>query len=148
MAPKKVRALLVLPSIESEAREELTAEFGELIEFEIGKKVEDIFFTQNDINIYPVNYGPNAQFIESISLNCLEMACLGIPSLVTNKGCGTWPELKLAGVIREVDWNQSNNFEVALYAASQVRFESGKIDEFKSMISIENNLKEILEFSR
>lgn len=148
MAPKKVRALLVLPSIESEAREELTAEFGELIEFEIGKKVEDIFFTQNDINIYPVNYGPKAQFIESISLNCLEMACLGIPSLVTNKGCSTWPELELAGVIREVDWNQSNNFEVALYAASQVRFESGKIDEFKSMISIENNLKEILEFSR
>jgi hypothetical protein len=148
MAPKQVRALLVLPSIESEAREELTAEFGELIEFEIGKKVEDICFTQNDINIYPVNYGPEAQFIESISLNCLEMACLGIPSLVTKQGCSTWPELEMAGVIKEVDWSLSNNFEVTLYAASQVRFELGKIDEFKSIISIENNLKEILEFSR
>jgi hypothetical protein len=37
---------------------------------------------------------------------------------------------------------------VALYAVSEVRFESGKIDEFKSLISIENNLKEILDFSR
>ncbi len=146
MAKNQVKALLVLPSIEPEARKTLTAEFGEQIEFEIGKKVEDIIFTQNDINIYPVNYGPKAQFIESISLNCLEMACLGIPSLVTNKGCSTWPELEMAGVIKEVDWNQSNNFEVALYAASQVRFESGKIDEFKSMISIENNLRAILQF--
>ena len=146
MAQNQVRALLVLPSIESEARETLTAEFGELIEFEIGKKVEDIFFNQYDINIYPVNYGPQAQFIESISLNCLEMACLGIPSLVTKEGCSTWPELEIAGVIKEVDWNQSNNFEIALYAASQARFDSGKIDEFKSIISIENNLRAILQF--
>lgn len=146
MAQNQVQALLVLPSIESEARETLTAEFGELIEFEIGKKVEDILFTKNDINIYPVNYGPKAQFIESISLNCLEMACLGIPSLVTKEGCSTWPELEIAGIIKEVDWNQSNNFEIALYAASQARFDSGKIDEFKSIISIENNLRAILQF--
>ena len=146
MAQNQIRALLVLPSIESEARETLAAEFGELIEFEIGKKVEDIFFTKNDINIYPVNYGPKARFIESVSLNCLEMACLGIPSLVTKKGCSTWPELEIAGVIKEVDWNQSNNFEIALYSASQARFDSGKIDEFRSMISIENNLRAILQF--
>jgi len=146
MAQNQVRALLVLPSIESEVRETLTGEFGELIEFEIGKKVEDILFTQNDINIYPVNYGPKAQFIESISLNCLEMACLGIPSLVTKEGCSTWPELEIAGVIKEVDWNQGNNFEIALYSASQARFDSGKIDDFKSIISIENNLRAILQF--
>ena len=124
----------------------MTGEFGELIEFEIGKKVEDILFTQNDINIYPVNYGPKAEFIESISLNCLEMACLGIPSLVTKRGCSTWPELEIAGVIKEVDWNQSNDFELTLYAASQVRFDSGKISDFRSMISIDNNLKEILQY--
>ena len=146
MAQNQIRALLVLPSIESEARETLAAEFGELIEFEIGKKVEDIFFTKNDINIYPVNYGPKARFIESVSLNCLEMACLGIPSLITKKGCSTWPELEIAGVIKEVDWNQRNNFEIALYSANQARFDSGKIDEFRSMISIENNLRAILQF--
>jgi glycosyltransferase involved in cell wall biosynthesis len=146
MAKNQVRALLVLPAIEPEAREKLTVEFGERIEFEIGKKVEDIIFTRNDINIYPVNYGPKAQFIESISLNCLEMACLGIPSLVSKGGCGTWPELEIAGVIKEVDWNQSQNFEIALHSASQEKFESGRIKEFSSIISIDNNLKEILQF--
>jgi hypothetical protein len=146
MAKNQVRALLVLPSIEPEAKDILTAEFGELIEFEIGKKVEDIIFTRNDINIYPVNYGPKAQFIESISLNCLEMACLGIPSLVTKGGCGTWPELEIAGVIKEVDWNQSKSFEIAMDSASQEKFESGRIKEFSSIISIDNNLKEILQF--
>lgn len=145
MAQNQVRALLVLPSIESEAKEVLTAEFGELMEFEIGKKVEDVLFNQNDINIYPVNYGPKAQFIESISLNCLEMACLGIPSLVTRGGCSTWPELEMAGVIKEVDWNHIENFEIALHTASQSKFDSGKIDVFRSIISIENNLKEILQ---
>ena len=146
LAQNHVRALLVLPSIESEAREMLSAEFSELIEFEIGKKVEDIFFTKNDINVYPVNYGPRALFIESVSLNCLEMACLGIPSLVTQRGCSTWPELEIAGVIREVDWDHSNDFEKALYSASQARFDLGKVEEFRSIISIENNLRAILQF--
>jgi hypothetical protein len=146
MVQNQVRALLVLPSIESEARETLTAEFGELIEFEIGKKVEDILFNQYDINVYPVNYGPHAQFIESISLNCLEMACLGIPSLVTKGGCSTWPELEKAGVIKEVDWSQSKSFELALHSATQEKFETGKLKEIRSIISIDNNLKEILEF--
>ncbi len=146
MAKSQVRALLVLPSIEPEAKETLTAEFGELIEFEIGKKIEDVIFTRNDINIYPVNYGPKAQFIESISLNCLEMACLGIPSLVTKGGCRTWPDLELAGVIKEVDWNQSKSFEIAMHSASQEKFESVRLNEFRSIISINNNLKEILQF--
>lgn len=146
MAQKNVCALLVLPSIESEVREALNTEFGERIEFEIGKKIEDIVFTQNDVNVYPVDYGPNANFIESISLNCLELACLGVPSLVSKDGCGTWPELERRGIIKEVDWKQIKSFEVALDIANQSKFESSDLDGFRSIISIENNLKEILQF--
>lgn len=144
MAQEQVRALLVLPFIDSDTREALTAEFGERIEFEIGKKIEDVIFTQSDVNIYCVDYGPKAQFIESISLNCLEMACLGIPSLVTKDGCGTWPELEIQGIIKEINWSHGESFEIALHTACQSKFDSSKINEFRSIISIENNLQRIL----
>ena len=148
MAQNQVRALLVLPSIESETRETLTAEFGDLIEFEIGKKVEDIFFTQNDINIYPVNYGPKAKFVESISLNCLEMACLGIPSLVTYGGCETWPELLDLGVFHQVDWANFQSFFSALNWVKNSHLNASQINSVQEIISIKNNIAEILEIKR
>ena len=148
MAQNQVRALLVLPSIELEARKTLTAEFGALIEFEIGKKVEDIIFTQNDINIYPVNYGPKAKFVESISLNCLEMACLGIPSLVTYGGCETWPELLDLGVFHQVDWANFQSFFSALNWVKNSHLNASQINSVQEIISIKNNIAEILEIKR
>lgn len=138
---KKISALLVLPSIPLAYREALQIEFGEKIEFQIGKKIEDIVFTHNDIGVYPVDYGKDARFIESVSLNCLELACLGIPSLVSKFGTDTWPELEQIGIIRTVDWHQSAEFDSAIWHASQLNID---LHEIRSLVSIENNLKNIL----
>ncbi len=142
---KTISSLMILPKIDPEVREALNMEFGERIEFEIGRRVEDIVFTQQDVHIYPVNYGPDAKFIESISLNCLEMACIGIPSLVSKDGCETWPELTESGIVQEVDWKQEEKFEQTLARISELEFNGLQINEFRSFISIENNLKHILD---
>jgi glycosyltransferase involved in cell wall biosynthesis len=144
LAKNQVRALLVLPSIDPEARETLTAEFGNRIDFEIGKKIEDIVFTREDVNVYPVNYGPEAEFIESISLNCLEMACIGIPSLLTKGGCTTWPELLNQKIFYEVDWTRKEDFYSILNLAINSHLEINQINYAKRLISITNNVAKIL----
>ena len=140
---KNLTALLVLPYIEPEYQKTLEIEFGDRIEFEIGKKIEDITFTQNDVNVYPVDYGLGAKFIESVSLNCLEMACIGIPSIVTKGGAGTWPELTKLGIIHEMDWQQLSEFDKALNIAVNVNFDSKQLDEIRSIVSIVNNIRSI-----
>jgi hypothetical protein len=137
----KIKALLVLPSIAEEELAALKFEFGARIEFEIGKKIEDIEFSHGDINIYPVDYGHKAKFIESISINCLEMAGVGIPSLVTKHGVETWPELVESGIFLEVDWEKNEDFLAAIEAAAKLKIDLEKI---RSVISIESNLKKLI----
>ena len=140
---KDISALLVLPYIEPEYQKTLKIEFGDRIQFEIGKKIEDIAFTQNDVNVFPVNYGIGAKFIESVSLNCLEMACIGIPSIITKGGADTWPELTKIGIFYEVDWQQLCEFDKVLNVAVNVNFDSKQLGEIRSIVSILKNIRSI-----
>jgi hypothetical protein len=72
----------------------------------VSKSFRDYKPSYGDVHLYPANYGTSAKFIESISINCLEMASVGIPSFITRGGLLTWPEflgnpclLKLIGLI-------------------------------------------------
>ena len=121
------------------------AEFGSRIQFEIGKRIEDVAFKANDINVYPVNYGPQAPFIESISINCLEMACLGIPSLITQSGSETWPELVEMGLLYEVDWNNPESLDSALERAKSFVPDETLVNRAQNLIFIENNLRSIVQ---
>ncbi len=140
---QNISVLLVLPYITTENQRLLEIEFKEKIKFEIGKKIEDIIFTPNDINIYPVNYGPDAEFIESVSLNCLEMACIGIPSIVTKDGVDTWPELVDLNIIHEVDWRKIPDFDNALKVVANLSFNLEQLDKIRGLASITNNLTSI-----
>jgi glycosyltransferase involved in cell wall biosynthesis len=106
----------------------------------IGKSISQINFKRGDLHLYPANYGKDSKFIEGISINVLEMASLGIPSLITKGGAETWPELIKLGIVFEVDWNNPNsvaNFIESL--PSDLSFTD--IHEIRSIINIENNLK-------
>lgn len=139
---KEFKALIVLPEIDEGTLKRLESSFPDRIKFEIGKKIEDITFESFDVNIYPVNYGPFANFIESISLNCLEMACLGIPSLVTAGGVETWPELKDKGIFVETDWS---NLESVISIIKQIQVLSEEDKHFcLKTISINRNIEKIL----
>lgn len=122
------------------------AEFGARIQFEIGKRIEDVVFRLGDINVYPVNYGSQAKFIESISINCLEMACLGIPFLITQGGGDTWPELMEREFLYEVDWKNQESVETALKKAKSFVPNETLVNMARRLISIENNLESLIKY--
>lgn len=137
------RALVVVPMLSEDLQHAIQTEFINRVDVEIGKTIEQIDFYKGDVNIYPVDYGPNANFVESISLNCLEMACVGIPSLVARRGSDTWPELIDLGIVREVDWNDEEEIISNLLDLPNNFPLEHKIGQARKIISIENNLKNI-----
>ncbi len=64
----------------------------------------------NAIHIYPTNYGSNTVYPQSIGLNVIEFAALGVPSLVSKEIVTSYPELFDCGLVSSVDWN--NHAEV------------------------------------
>ena len=139
-----VNILIIVPDLNSELETKLKKEFGKRINFEIGKKLEDISFYRNDIHIYPVNYGPDAKFIESVSINCLEMACLGIPSLVTQGGLNTWPELTATSLFYQLDWSDLTTYRSIVKDITRQGIKKKEISHTRKVISIENNIMTLL----
>ena len=89
--------------------------------------------------------GNNVHFIESISLNVLEFATIGIPSLVTEKGVSTWPELVESGLLFETNWNDKDSILNNLDRAFKVRLFKEEIDRIRSIISIKNHLINLIQ---
>lgn len=142
---RELKALIVVPYLDADFVKKLRHEFKSRVDFEIGKGIEDILFREGDIHVYPVNYGPNAKFIESVSINCLEMACLGIPSLVTQHGARTWPELVNLGLLLEVDWNSPQSIQASIKKASEFLATESIISSARKVISIKQNLDDLLQ---
>lgn len=141
---KTLSALIVVPIIDESYVDSLTSEFGTRVEFIVGKRVEDVAFRSGDIHVYPVDYGPSAKFTESVSINCLEMACLGIPSLVTQYGTDTWPELVELGLLVEVDWNNRESIQSSLRQAMKFQASEAIVSRAREVISIRRNVSELL----
>lgn len=138
-------ALIIVPMIDEEIKNAAELEFSHRIQFQVGKKIEDVDFRAGDVNIYPVDYGPDAKFIEAISLNCLEMACIGIPSLIARHGSSTWPDLVNLGYLYEVNWNDEDEVADTLENLATRKFHKGETSDVAKVVSIENNVKAILK---
>jgi hypothetical protein len=69
------------------------------------------------IHLYPTNYGSKTRYPQSIGLNVIEFAALGIPSLVSKEVVTTYPEL----LERKIDILSSINTEVRHEKALWVR---------------------------
>ena len=135
--------LLVTPSLPVEFIELLETRFGKRASIEIGKSISQIDFFATDLHLVPLNYGKNAVFIESISLTVLEMACMGIRSIISEGGNSTWPELKELGFVIEADWdNPISTANKILTLKSSI--EEHKILEVRNLIDIKNNLSILL----
>lgn len=134
------RLLIITPSANFEIQEKLYKVFDGKVEFLIGGTLADYTPEMGDVHVYPVDYGPAAQYVESISLNCLEMAILGIKSVVTSGGCGTWPELVKNGIFIETDWNSLAHIRSSILSASQDSLNDQDMLEVSKLVNIENNL--------
>jgi glycosyltransferase involved in cell wall biosynthesis len=112
-----------------------------------GANLADFEPRENDLHVYPSHYGEDAKFTEPISLNCLEMALIGVPSLVTLTNEHTWPELIREGAFIEVNWENVDDLQVEL---KKKLIDLEKIDwnEASQLISISNNVNKHLDTLR
>ena len=138
--------LLMLPEIDITWEKELRNKFGGRIEISTGKTLSSYVPRNGDVHFYAAQYGPNAKFIEGISLNCLEMAALGVPSLVTSGGLGTWPDLEEKKIFVECEWDNLNETSDKIRLTSELIFSSLAINEICKLVDIKNNIS-IIEAS-
>jgi hypothetical protein len=110
----------------------------------VGKSITEIDFNCNDLHLYPASYGTKSKFIEGISLNVLEMSCIGVKSFITKNGKETWPDLADMGVVQEVDWDELSDTDAQLILSSTV-LSAEKIEKSQSLIDIANNIRMIFE---
>ncbi len=137
---KNIEILLVTPTDPTNYLGQLDKPLLNKIQCEVGKSISEIEFKSGDLHLYPATYGDNT-FVEGISLNVLEMACIGIPSLVTKKGCATWPELQELGLVYEVDWSDIDGVKSVI---SKINYQAHSIHKARTVIDIRNNLNQML----
>jgi glycosyltransferase involved in cell wall biosynthesis len=110
-----------------------------------GRSIESFTPRAGDVHIYPANYGSGSRFVESVSLNCLELACLGVPSLLTANGLGSWPDLQESNIFHETNWSDLDAVARSIREISEIKFSEKEIQFFQSKISISNQLNSLLE---
>jgi len=75
------------------------------------------------IHLYPTNYGSNTRYPQSIGLNVIEFAALGIPSLVSKEVVTTYPELFDSGLVSSVDWDDHLEVEKRIEILTSINTE-------------------------
>ena len=140
------RFLIFSPDNDLELESAFRQSFGERIEFIIGKSPQYFTPKTNDIHVYGVDYGQGFKFPESVSTNCLEMAYLNIPSMVTAGGAANWPELKGKNLIYEVNWENEKCVIEVISKISLSASNRGVPVEFREAVSVERNISEHLAF--
>ena len=144
---QKIRALIMTPNDPTEYLQIINQKSRESIDIEIGKSVSQVQFNSNDLHLYHTNYGPNSRFTEPVSINVLEMACLGISSVISRNGNLTWPELLELKLLVEVDWTDLD-LSTSIIKKQISNQEIKKYDKARELIDIKNNLHQIFAAAR
>ena len=103
----------------------------------------------NSIHIYPSNYGPKVRFPQSIGMNVLEMIACGIPSLISEEGFESWPELRNSLLVQVVNWDSKIEVDEAITRALNLSIEERRVatEKLFNTISIEQHVNRIVERS-
>jgi hypothetical protein len=133
----------MLPEIDSRFRSEIQERFGSRVEVVVGKSISSFNPHPGDVHFYAAQYGGNAKYIESISLNCLEMAAVGVPSVVTSGGLGTWLDLKDQEIFFECDWADTHATVEKILRASEMQYDTSALELIRNQVSIEANVNSL-----
>ena len=139
------RLLFIIPTKDITFLSDISGDVLKRITFQVGTAFDSYVPKFGDIHLYPTNYGPKAKYLESISINCLEMACVGIPSIVTKNGLGTWPEFKGSPLFIEVDWNNTQEVinSIINYKANDLILD--EIDRIKNLVDIKLHVAKMID---
>lgn len=142
---KNVKLHFILPSDDTSFLKNASPQILDRITFQTGSSLGSFKPVPGDIHVYPTNYGKNAQFLESVSINCLEMASIRIPSLVSIGGLETWPEFIDKNLIKEVDWKNLNQVAELILELSITKISDAEFEYFKKFIDIQNRINFLLK---
>lgn len=132
--------LFVIPTYEESSLNELSLLLGTRMQVITGKSVGELEIFVGDIHLYPTQYGENSPITESISLNCLELLGVGIPSIVTAGGQITWTEEDFKEVFLEADWSDMNEVLNQINIASNFVMDPSLHSRLRNLIDIKNEI--------
>jgi len=144
---KKFDLLFMVPGIDDVDFSSLDQDIRERVTVVAGKTMAAYQPRLGDVHLYPANYGEAAKYIESVSLNCLELACVGVPTLLTRDGLGTWPDLSNFAVFHETDWKNYSEIARQILEISEMVFGDAVVSELSSKIDIRNQLTKLITLS-
>jgi hypothetical protein len=137
---RSAKVVFYVPYTHSTFFDDLPKSLTDRLEIVIGKTFRDYVPRPGDVHLYPTNYG-SSEFIESISINCLEMASVGVQSCVTQGGLDTWPEFRNHPLIKEINWFNLNEAAKSILLFSQIQVSTTDILQVRDLININNHLK-------
>jgi glycosyltransferase involved in cell wall biosynthesis len=137
--------VLMVPAITAQDFQELKTILGERLTVIEGKSVASFQSQSRDVHIYPANYGKEVEFIESISLNCLEMCAIGVPSVVTSGGLVTWPELLETGLVKQVNWLNIGEVANAIKLSQNIALSPVELSKVRALVDINRQIENLLE---
>lgn len=140
----KVLLLFFFPYMNEHVFSNVPDRVLERISIEMGKSVREYAPKLGDIHLYPTNYGIASSYVESISINCLEMSAIGVPSLVTRGGLSTWPEFANSPLIQEVDWSNLEETAGKILDIHRYSIPYEEILRFRSLIDINKHIDQLL----
>lgn len=141
----QVTFIIYVPSISAQTKSELKGELGNRLELVVGSTLANFQRQPGDVHFYPVNYGKNCAHIESISLNCLEMAALGVQSFVTKGGVDTWPDLAELGAFLEQNWEDLSNLYARMGSLNLNGISGSSLLRVRELLDVKNNLERHLK---
>jgi hypothetical protein len=111
----------------------------------IGKTISSYSPRSGDIHLYPTNYGQESKFIESVSINCLEMSAVGVPSCVTLGGLATWPELSITSLIVEVDWSNLKEVSNKILETHGKKISVFDLKKVREVVDIKHHVNQMIQ---
>jgi hypothetical protein len=140
------KLLFFFPYEHADLFKNIPVELTERISVVVSKSFRDYKPSYGDVHLYPANYGTSAKFIESISINCLEMASVGIPSFITRGGLLTWPEFLSNPLFVEVDWFDTFGTARKINDLYKTKVSDFELSEIKRAISVSNYANQLQDF--
>jgi len=144
---KAIKSIIAIPEILTESQQLRFGVIDTAMEQIIGKPPTQIPNLDDMVHIYPADYGVNSNSRESISLNVMELLCLGVPSIISENGRSTWPELLNYSMLQDCDWNNLDEIEASLeklFSIPECQKVEAKLLAQKTF-SIENNIEGIFK---
>ncbi len=140
------KLLFFFPYENADLFKNIPVELTERISVVVGKSFKEYKPSYGDVHLYPANYGTSAKFTESISINCLEMASVGIPSFITKGGLLTWPEFLSNPLFVEVDWSDTFGTARKINDLYKTKVSDLELSEIKRTISVNNHVNQLQDF--